>query len=204
MKRVLLATAACLVATTAFGFQADRPQQPRQPQPQYNQQLDKKPNEKMVNVDGWLVISWTDEFSDKLSIAATSFGPKGAVGFRCWSGEQLALTLMAAPVKSGERYNVEFRFDQNDPFVSSALAVADDMLLIEAGGSEHAQERFLTEFATAKMIRYRTTINSMDETFKVNLSGTNVNALGQVLKACKDMPRDNDQTSENQKGGKDA
>ena len=199
MKSVLMAIAACLMATTAFGFQADQPRQ--QQRLQYNQQLERKPNEKSTNVDGWLVSSWNDEFSDKLTVAAARSGSKGGIGFRCWAGESMGL-LLAAPVKQGDEYEVEFRFDQNPVFVSTALAVGNNTLEIIAGGSEHAMERFLTEFANAKLIRYRTTINSVEASFKAELGGNNTNIIKQVMWACKDMPTD-DRTSQNKRDGKD-
>jgi hypothetical protein len=204
MKRVLMATVAAigLIATSANAFQANNPP-PRQqtPAPQYNQQLEKKPNERVLNVDGWTVLSWNDEFSDKLSISVSKFGPKGAVAFRCWAGVELNLLLSAAPLKSGEEYQVEFRFDQNPPFVSIANAIGDSMLQIISGGDEHAVERFLIEFASARMIRYRTSINGMDNIYKVELGGHGTNVIAQVLRACKDMPTE---TSQNKRGGKDA
>jgi hypothetical protein len=202
MKTLLTTVAAIsLVATGANAFQANNP--PRQKSaPQYNQQLEKLPNEKRVNVDGWLVTTWNDEFNDKQSVAIAKVDSKGGMAFRCWGGESMAL-LLAAQVKQGERYDVEFHFDQNPVFQSNALAITGGTLEIIAGGTEHAMERFLTEFASAKLIRYRLTLNNVETMFKLELPGNNANVISQVLKACKDMPVDSE-TSDNGKGGRDA
>ncbi len=107
-------------------------------------------------------------------------------------------------MKQGDKYEVEFRFDQHDMFNSTALAIGDHTLEIIAGGTEHAMERFLTEFSTAQTLRYRTMVNSVETTFKVELGGNATNIITQVLHACKDVPVDGGETSENKRGGKDA